>query len=74
MTTIEIALESDAAELYANSSPDERRKFGVLISLLMRELNTDQLSLAQLMDDISARAQERGLTPEILEQLLDDDE
>jgi len=42
----------------------------VLLSLWLREFEKPSITLDQLMDDISRKAQERGLTPEILDSIL----
>lgn len=41
----------------------------LLLSLWLREFEKPSITLENLMDDISRKAQERGLTPEILEAL-----
>jgi hypothetical protein len=45
----------------------------VLLSLWLREFGKPTKSLRSLMDVISDKAQKRGLTPEILEALLNDE-
>jgi len=44
----------------------------LLLSLWLREFEKPSITLEKLMDDISRKAQERGLTPEILESILND--
>ena len=70
VATISIQLEEDAAQIYLDASEQKREKLGLLISLWLREL--DSISLASLMGRISDNAEKRGLTPEILESLLDE--
>ncbi len=68
---ITIQVDSEAAKGYRAASSDEKKKIQMLISTWLKEVTLrDKSSLKQLMDDISAKAQRRGLTPEILETIL----
>jgi hypothetical protein len=73
LATINIRLDEDAARIYQNASVEERKKLSLLFSLWLREFETTSLSLSEIMDVISDNAQRRGLTPEILESLLNDE-
>jgi hypothetical protein len=73
VSTINIPVDSDLARIYDASSDEERQKLQVLVSLWLRDM-VAQGSLPALMDEISDRARARGLTPDLLESLLDDDE
>jgi hypothetical protein len=42
----------------------------ILVSLWLREFEKPSVSLDELMDEVSAKARQRGLTPEILEAVL----
>lgn len=73
-TTISIPVDAITARAYNEASIEDRKKIQLLLHLRMRELvNTPSLSLRQLMDEIGAKAEARGLTPEILETLLCDE-
>ena len=73
-TTITLPLDAATAAAYTTASSDDQRKIQLLFQLLVREYTAPaNLSLRELMDDISIKAEARGLTPEILEQLLHDD-
>lgn len=70
-TTISIEVEAGAARAFAQASPEERRKLQLLLSLRLRELTAQPTrSLQEIMDQIGAQAEARGLTPDILESLL----
>ena len=69
--TISIQLEENAAQIYLEASEQKKEKLGLLIGLWLREF--EDLSLPALMDQISDNAHKRGLTPEILDELLNDD-
>ncbi len=71
--TVNIQLDEKAAEIYTRASWEEQRKLQMLLGLWLREFDDSSLSLPTLMDQISDNAQERGLTPEILESLLNDE-
>jgi hypothetical protein len=73
MTTATISLEvdPDTARAFAEAPAEERRKLQLLLRLRLRELTTAPArSLREIMDDIGREAEARGLTPEILESLL----
>jgi hypothetical protein len=72
MATEPITIEVDeaAARVFKNASPEERRTLEALVSLQLLEASTPRQSLRELMDAISQRAQERGLTEEILQEIL----
>jgi hypothetical protein len=56
------------------ASPDYQKKIQVLLQLRLRELaELPARSLVEIMNDIGAKAEVRGLTPEMLEALLHDD-
>ncbi|GIV82989.1 MULTISPECIES: hypothetical protein [Roseiflexus] len=69
-TVITIPLDADTARLYSQAPADLRRKFQLLLNLWLRDLIISPRPLQAIMDEISQKAQERGLTPEILESLL----
>jgi hypothetical protein len=69
--TISIEVDADAARAFAEAPIEEQRKLQLLLSLRLRELTANPTrSLKAIMDEIGARAEARGLTPEILESLL----
>lgn len=72
MATEPITIEVDAAaaRIFKDASPEERRKLEALVSLQLLEAATPSTSLREVMDVISERAQERGLTEEILQDIL----
>ncbi len=72
---ITIPVDADTARAYQAASEDDQKKIQVLLRLRLRELTTPpNISLRTLMDEIGAEAEARGLTPDILETLLRDDE
>ncbi len=71
---ITLNVDAEAARVFNAASPDERRKLEALVSLQLLDVGKPSLSLRALMDLISQRAQERGLTEDQLQELLDDDD
>ena len=68
-----IQVEPDIANAYNAASQEDRKKIQLLMGLWLRELSTQpNMSLTEVMDLISDRAQARGLTPEILESILNE--
>ena len=66
-----IQVEPDIANAYNAASQEDRKKIQLLMGLWLRELSTQpNMSLTEVMDLISDRVQARGLTPEILESIL----
>jgi len=67
---ITIQVDAKAAQVYAAATADERRKLDALLSLRLTETTQTSSSLEEVMSDISRNAQRRGLTPEILDEIL----
>lgn len=70
--TITIRVDAETAQIYESASDDKRRKLDILLNLRLREVTRSRRSLEQIMDEISRKAQERGLTPEILSSILNE--
>ena len=68
---ITVSVDSDVARTYRSASYDERRKLDMLINLRLRDATTSKKSLRDVMFDLSRNAQQRGLTREILQSILD---
>ncbi len=74
-STVEIQLPPDLAMLYQEATPDEREKLDGLVEAILRGLlNPTELTFTELLDEMSAEAQKNGLTPQILEQILAEDD
>ncbi|MCA1631849.1 MAG: hypothetical protein LC785_08745 [Acidobacteria bacterium] len=76
MSTERIILEvdSEAARVFESASPAERGKLQVLLGAWLKEYaRADAASLAETMDEVSRKARERGLTPEILKSVLEEE-
>jgi len=76
---ITIKVPFELAQAYRNATEEEREQLQLKIAAIMQFQFTTkrQESIARLkntMDKASLEAQERGLTPDILESILNDDE
>jgi hypothetical protein len=69
---ITISVNTDVANAYRIASEEERHKLDLLVSLRLRDATRTKSSLKQIMGEISQNAQERGLTPDILQAILDE--
>ena len=70
---ITVSVDTDVAASYRSASTSDRRKLDVLVNLRLREATESRRSLQQVMREISRNAQRRGLTPETLKSILDDE-
>ena len=68
--TITIAVDPDLADAYRAVSVEDRRKLDLLLNLRLRDVTRTSESLHDVMTEITRDARARGLTPEILEELL----
>ncbi|TXT30419.1 MAG: hypothetical protein FD138_2296 [Planctomycetota bacterium] len=75
MTAITINVDDDLAKTFAEASTEQRqkyeRKFNLWFEAAVRRSKTP---LQETMDRISQKAKARGMTPEILESILNDEE
>jgi hypothetical protein len=73
-STIAIDVDEQTAQAFAAISPEQRKKLQLLLRLRLKELTEPpSRPLEALMDEIGAKAAARGLTPEMLESLLNGD-
>ena len=68
--TIAVQVDADLAQAYQDASAKDQSKLQLLLNLWLRELFVRSTSLQSLMDDLSDKAQKRGLTPDTLDELL----
>lgn len=72
--TITLEIDSEAAQVFKSVSADERGKLQVLLGIWLREYaSADTVSLKESMTEISKKAQGRGLRPDILESILEEE-
>ena len=77
MATVPITIQVDAevARVYTEASPQDRMRIQMLLSLHLQDfIKNPPRPLGEVIDEISERVADRGLTPEILESILQDAE
>ena len=72
--TITIRVDVRAARAFNTASDEERRKLEALLSLRLLEAAQTTEPLEHLMRRISHNAQQRGLTPDILQDIVHESE
>jgi hypothetical protein len=70
MDVITIHVDPEVANAYRSAPEAERRKMDLLVSLQLTDFLRSSESLEDVMDEVSREAQERGLTPAILDSIL----
>ena len=73
--TLTIQVSEESARAFVQVSPEDQRKIQLLLDLRLRDLTISlppRKSLQTVMDEIGKNAATRGLTPAILESLLND--
>jgi hypothetical protein len=69
---ITVRVNLEAAHIFETIPLEQRRKIEALISLKLTQTNREKRTLETVMSDISQKAQARGLTPEILDSILNE--
>jgi hypothetical protein len=70
---IKIKVSPNVAQAYQKAKDRQKSALSTLVSIFLREdVNEEVDFLGKLMDEISDRAVARGLTPEILETILNE--
>jgi hypothetical protein len=69
---ITIRVNLEAARIFETFPEEQKRKIEALLSLKLTQATREKRTLEEVMSDISQKAQERGLTPEILDSLLNE--
>jgi hypothetical protein len=71
---ITLEIDSEAAQAFKSVSAEEQEKLQVLLGIWLKEYaRADASSLKETMDELSRQAQSRGLTPDILESILEEE-
>lgn len=71
METISIQVDADVARAFQSAQPEQQQKIQALVSLwLKRAMSATQLQTT--MDQMSDEAEANGLTPELLQSILNE--
>jgi hypothetical protein len=73
MKTISIAVEPEIQVAFEQANDEDKQALGALISSFFKDRWASK-NLVEVMREIGDRAEKRGLTPEILNELLNDDD
>jgi hypothetical protein len=69
---ITLQVEAPIAEAYQNTTPENRQALQTLVSIFLQCVS-QPTPLQKVVQEIRLEAQQKGLTPEILEEILKDD-
>lgn len=72
MASITIQVDEEIKTAFEQANPEIQQKLSYIVQLFLRG-NLQNKSLTEVMAEISEKAQQRGLTPEILQEILADD-
>ena len=70
---ISIRVDAETAKTFRSLPEEDRRKLEALLSIRLSEVSRLGESLDAVMKEIADKARARGLTPEILKSLLDEE-
>jgi hypothetical protein len=73
METITIEVEPEIARAYQNSSSTERKKILMTFNVLVKQIMNTR-SLEDTIQEMQAQAKANGLTQEILDEILNEDD
>lgn len=71
---ITIKVDSEVARVFNTAPVEEQRKMEALLSLWLKDIAAaDARPLKNVLDEIGREAQRKGMTPKILESILNDE-
>ena len=71
---ITLEIDSEATQAFKSASPEARERVKVLLGLWLKKYaEADAFSLKEMLDELSQKAASSGLTPEILESILEEE-
>ena len=68
---ITVEIDADLAQVYREAPECDQSKLNLLLNLWLREVLDRSTSLTTLMDELSEKAEARGLTADELSAMLD---
>ena len=69
--SITVEIDADLAEAYRETPESDQAKLNLLLNLWLRDVLNRSTSLTTLMDELSDKAERRGLTATKLSDMLD---
>ncbi len=73
MENITIQVDSETAQAYRSTDPEKKRKIDIFLNVMLKK-TVSQKPLLEIMQQASEEATENGMTPEILESILSDEQ
>ena len=67
---LQVEVESEIATLYKSMNSTQQKKINLLLGIWLKEAIINNNSLEEIINKCSQEAQANGLTPEILESIL----
>ncbi|HCQ23438.1 MAG: hypothetical protein AN481_02545 [Aphanizomenon flos-aquae LD13] len=72
MENITIQVEPEIAKAYREAEPEKQQKIQIFINIMLQKA-VSQKPLLDIMEEASQQAIAKGMTPEILESILKDE-
>jgi hypothetical protein len=69
---ITIHVNPETARIFETFPEEQKRKIEAFLSLKLTQATREKRALEEVMNDISRKAQERRLSPEVLDSLLNE--
>ena len=73
MEAITINVDNEVAQAYREAEFNKQQKLGMMIKLFFQP-DLARKTLSEVMEETANKAEKRGLTSEILQSILEDDE
>ena len=71
MENITIQVDADIAKAYREAEPEKQQKIQIFLNIMLQKA-ISQKPLLDIMEEASQQAIANGMTPEILESILND--
>ncbi len=72
MENITIQVDPEIAKAYRDADADKKRKIQIFLNIMLKKAMT-QKSLLEVMEEASQEAVSNGMTPEILESIINNE-
>ncbi|KOR37769.1 MULTISPECIES: hypothetical protein [Planktothricoides] len=73
METITIPVDPAIAKAYREADPEKQQKIAMFLNVMLKK-TLNKRPLIEIMEDVSQQAIANGITPEILESILNDED
>ena len=73
MEAITINVDNEVAQAYRKAEFNNQQKLGMMIKLFFQP-DLARKTLSEVMEEIADKAEKRGLTPEILQSILEEED